>query len=333
MTTELAFPTGPAGTLATRDQLDRFTADWLANRRLSDHTRVAYRGDVADYLTWCEAHGLSPLAVRFTHVNTYARELETTLGRTGRPTSVATVARKLSSVSSWYSFLVKLGALAVNPVTAVDRPKVDQDSSPTIGLTGPQCGALVRAARDAAGSAALRNTALLGALAQLGLRVSEALELDLADIRYNRDHRTVRAHGKGGKVRELPVPPPLSRDLNAYLASRAAAAGVPVDDLTGLVFVTAAGKPLDQAAVFRLVRRTARAAGLAEADRLSPHSLRHSAITAAYDAGCRDRDVQDFAGHADPRTTRRYDRGRGSLDRSPAYKIAHFFAVDDQDVA
>ena len=73
---------------------------------------------------------------------------------------------------------------------------------------------------------------------------------------------------------------------------------------------------------WRLVRRLARRAELPAADRLSPHSLRHSAITAALNAAVRLRDVQDFAGHADPRTTRRYDRSRNSLDRHATYALA-----------
>ena len=59
---------------------------------------------------------------------------------------------------------------------------------------------------------------------------------------------------------------------------------------------------------------------------LSPHSLRHTAITLALDAGATIRDVQDFAGHRDPRTTRRYDHTRDSLDRSAAYTVAGWLA-------
>lgn len=59
---------------------------------------------------------------------------------------------------------------------------------------------------------------------------------------------------------------------------------------------------------------------------LSPHSLRHSAITFALDAGATLRDVQDYAGHKDPRTTRRYDHARDSLDRNAAYTVAAYLA-------
>jgi integrase/recombinase XerD len=86
--------------------------------------------------------------------------------------------------------------------------------------------------------------------------------------------------------------------------------------------VTSTGKRIDRQAVFRLVRRLAKEAGLPEADRLSPHSLRHAFATTARAEGVPLEDVQDAMGHADPRTTRRYDRDRHNLDRDPAYTIA-----------
>jgi hypothetical protein len=76
-----------------------------------------------------------------------------------------------------------------------------------------------------------------------------------------------------------------------------------------------AGGRLRQGHLWDLVRRLARTAGVGAWEQLSPHSLRHSAITFALDAGASLRDVQDYADHKDPRTTRRYDHSRDSLDR------------------
>jgi len=75
-----------------------------------------------------------------------------------------------------------------------------------------------------------------------------------------------------------------------------------------------------------MVRRLARVAGVDSADTLSPHSFRHAFVTAVLDAGVSLRDVQDAAGHADPRTTRRYDRSRHSLDRHATYAVAAWLA-------
>src|ERR1019366_9513109 len=90
----------------------------------------------------------------------------------------------------------------------------------------------------------------------------------------------------------------------------------------GPLFATTSGGRLDQAAVWRTLRRLAAKAVPAKARSLHTHDLRHAFVTLSLDAGVSLRDVQDAAGHADPRTTRRYDRARYSLDRHPTYRLA-----------
>jgi site-specific recombinase XerD len=299
-----------------------FTEAWLRNRRLAEHTRAAYRRDIAGWLTWCAGRDLDPLHASFLDVNEYGRTLETSMdSRSGRPLTPATVARKLSALSSWYDFLAKLRAVASNPVAGADRPKVSRDHSATVGLTPEEVDALLATAEAEAGSTAARNRAALALLADLGLRVGELVSLDLADLGHERGHRSVRFVGKGGRARRRALTPGTAHAVDAYLAGRAAAEGVPVDQLTGPLLVTASGGRLDRHAVFRLVRRLAQAAGIPAWAKLSPHSLRHAFATTARAEGVPLEDVQDAMGHADPRTTRRYDRDRHNLDRDPAYAI------------
>jgi hypothetical protein len=92
----------------------------------------------------------------------------------------------------------------------------------------------------------------------------------------------------------------------------------------GPVFLAADGRRLDRHGAGRIVRKTARRAGIGKA--VTPHTLRHAFITAALDAGVPLRDVQEAASHADPRTTMRYDRARGSLDRHATYIVAAYVA-------
>jgi len=290
------------------------TEAWLANRRLSEHTRTAYRRDVHDWLAWCASRDVEPLRATFLHVNAYARDLESTVdSRTGRPLTPATVARKLSGLSSWYAFLTKLGAVAGNPVAGADRPQVARDHSATVGLTTDEVDRLLAAAEADTGPTAARNRAVLAFLADLGLRVGEVVALDAGDVGYERGHRSVRFVGKGGKQRRRALTPGTAAALDAYLTVRGSA--------DGPLFVTASGARLDRHAVFRLVRRTARAAGIPAWAKLSPHSLRHAFATTARDEGVPLEDVQDAMGHADPRTTRRYDRDRHNLDRDPSYAV------------
>jgi integrase/recombinase XerD len=119
---------------------------------------------------------------------------------------------------------------------------------------------------------------------------------------------------KGGKHAIIPPAPRTGRALDLYVSERAA----------GPIFLGAGRGRMDRYAADRTVKRLARRAGLTK--RISPHSLRHSFITAALDAGVPLRDVQEAASHADPRTTMRYDRARQSLDRHAPYIAAAFLA-------
>jgi integrase/recombinase XerD len=309
------------GMPAPRD-LDAFTEGWLRNRRLSEHTREAYRRDVRAWLAWCRGRDVDPLAASFIHVNAYARGLESTSdARTGRPLTPATVARKLSGLSSWYDFLLKVNAVKANPVGGADRPRIARDHSATVGLRADEVDALLAAAEADNGPASVRNQAVIAILADLGLRVSEVVGLDVCDLGSERGHRSIRFTGKGGAHRRRALTPSSTAAVETYLLQRAATTGVPVEELSGPLFVTGSGARLDRHSVFRLVRRLARSAGIAAWANLSPHSLRHAFATTARDEGVPLEDVQDAMGHADPRTTRRYDRDRHNLDRDPSYVL------------
>jgi integrase len=121
-------------------------------------------------------------------------------------------------------------------------------------------------------------------------------------------------HRKGGKTVTIPLAPRTARALDLAIGER----------LEGPIFLGHDGQRLTRDAAARIVRRLAKKAGITK--RIGPHSLRHSFITAALDAGVPLRDVQEAASHADPRTTMRYDRARQSLDRHATYIVATFVA-------
>jgi integrase/recombinase XerD len=148
-----------------------------------------------------------------------------------------------------------------------------------------------------------------------GLRISEALGADIENLDCKRGHRTLFVHRTGHKTATIPLAPRTATSLDLYIGERT----------SGPIFLNADGaRRLDRHAAARIVRRLAKAAGIDK--RISPHSLRHGFITAALDAGVPLRDVQEAASHADPKTTMRYDRGRGSLDRHATYIVATFVA-------
>jgi len=167
-------------------------------------------------------------------------------------------------------------------------------------------------AQGAAGSPV--DHALACLLGLLGLRVSEACSIDVEDLSLERGHRTVTVLAKGSKLAIIPLPPRVARAIDLAAGERKA----------GPLLLTRAGNRLNRHAATRIVRRLAKQAGVTK--HISPHSLRHSFITAALDAGVPLRDVQITARPADPRTTTRYDRARNNLDRHASYIVTAFVA-------
>jgi site-specific recombinase XerD len=296
----------------------RLAAAFLLTCR-TENTRRAYARDIRSFYRWCAELGVHPLQAGRAHLDAYTRELEQSpQPKTRRPAAPASVARRLSTLSGLYRYGVDESFIERSPITSVHRPRVG-DESPSTGLDRAELRALLAAA-EADG---LRSHALITLLALNGLRIDEALSRDIEHLDVERGHRVLRLRRKGGKRAVAVLSPPTVRVLQAYLGDRDA----------GPIFVTKTGRRMDEPAAWRLVRRLARRAGIASADRLNPHSLRHSFVTAALDAGVSLRDVQDAAGHADPRTTRRYDRARHNLDRHATYAVTAFLSGDvSQDV-
>lgn len=133
---------------------------------------------------------------------------------------------------------------------------------------------------------------------------------------------------KGGKRAKVALPAPAVDALSALLGTTAAqgteVVGVDAASADAPLFTTATGKRWATSEAFRTVQRLARVAGIE--GRVSPHSLRHTHATLALDAGVTLHDLQDSMGHADPRTTRRYDRARGRLEKSSSYTVASALA-------
>jgi hypothetical protein len=160
-------------------------------------------------------------------------------------------------------------------VANVRRPKVSEDS-PTIGLDAAELDRLLTAA-EAHG---LRSAALVSLLVYNGLRIDEALAGDVTDLTYQRGHRVLRIVREGGMASAEPLAPLVVRVLEDYVAERSA----------GPLFVNREGTArLSYSTSYALIRRLARRAGIGAADRLSPHSLRHSMPPSCSAPACRSR--------------------------------------------
>lgn len=279
---------------------------WLASLR-TDNTRTAYAHDLDTFRAWAEGHGVEVVTAGRPALDLYRLHLE------AEGLTPSTIARYLSALASFYAYAVDAGVLGANPAARLARPRTS-DESPTLGLDRDEAAAFLTAAR----AAGPRDHAVACLLILNGLRISEVLGLDLADLTTERGHRVAKIRGKGGKVRRAALAPRTVEAVEAATAGRT----------TGPVIAGPTGEPLSRHAGARIVARLARRAGLG-AKRITPHSCRHTMVTLALDAGVPLRDVQDAAGHASPETTRRYDRARHSLDRHATYALASFLG-DDQ---
>lgn len=283
----------------------RATAVWLVSgRRESAHTRAAYVRDVGWWVSWCAAGGVDPVNPPTAAADLYMAELKASgLAR-------ATIGRRVAAVSSWYTYLVREQVAMVNPFDGAERPRTDTTASATRGLSRRQVTAVLA---HAAEHETARTHALLWLMFATAGRIGSLLSVRIEQLGQDRGHQVIDLTVKGGSVKRFVVPPAALAAIDRYLSER----GCPE---AGLLFVSRTGRALGQPYVWKLVNRVARAVGITY--KISPHSFRHSAITIALSDGRPLHVVQDFAGHADPRTTRRYDRARDALDRSPAYELA-----------
>lgn len=275
-------------------------AGWLLSHGNSN-TRAAYARDLAMWCEFLETVGVDLFAARRTHVDAFARTLE---AAKRRPT---TVARAIAAVSSWSCWCIQEEHMDSNPAECVTRPKTGEAHvALTPALDREHLGRLIATATDT------QDRALVLLLSVLGLRVSEALALDVGAVHADRGHRVIVVNGKGDTRTTMPVPPIVAHALEALEAHH--------DRTDGPLFTLTDGQRMTRHSATAVLQRLSRRAGIAPAVR--PHTLRATAITSALEAGASLHQVQDLARHADPRTTRRYDRARGSLDAHAAYTLA-----------
>jgi integrase/recombinase XerD len=294
----------PLTVVPSAADLGELTRGYVDQPHLSVNTQDAYRQDLQQWLLWCHVQDLHPIQARRVDVERWLGELRARY-------SVSTVARRLNTVRGWYRYLQDAGLLGASPAERVKGPRVP-NVSPLPGLTLDQAQALLTAAQSD-----LRDAVVVGLLLHCGLRASEVGLLDADGLQDERGHVTLTVPGKGGRVDRVPLPPRLAEQVRAYLHGRT----------TGPL-VTDPRSPdprarLDRHQVRRLVARVCRAAGVRV---VSPHNLRHATVTLALQAGAPLHRVQDLARHADPATTRRYDRAQGMLDGHAAYVLADHLA-------
>lgn len=278
---------------------------WMRDeRRASPHTIEAYGRDIADFLGFLTGYqGAEPdvaalAALRPTDLRAFLA------ARGGQGAGAATRARQLSTIRSFLRFLARRHGLQPLALAGLRGPRLPRPVPRAIAAEqaialGQEVGLVHATPRaERGGFQAARDIALFTLLYGCGLRIAEALALDIGDAPRPGEDAALRVLGKGGKTRLVPVLPAVRAAMAGWLAHRPDAA--PEEPL----FLGARGKRLDPAIAQKSMRDYRRLAGLAE--HATPHALRHSFATHLLGGGADLRAIQELLGHASLSTTQRY---------------------------
>ncbi|MCS6953591.1 MAG: tyrosine-type recombinase/integrase [Bryobacteraceae bacterium] len=281
-------------TSPSASELHRCVADFLtalAREDASPHTRRAYAGDLRQFVTFAAAKTARGQPLRWDAL--LVREWLAELYR--RKLRPVTLRRKLAALRSFFQFLVQQGTLEVNPARLTATPKAPK-TLPRV-LTAEQINRFLDAlASQPEQPRLVRDTAILELLYGCGLRVSELVGLDEADL--DAAEGWLRVRGKGRKERQVPIPGRAAETLRRYLAVRRPAPG------ERALFLNPRGHRLTDRSVRNIVKRYAR--GLAGDPSLHPHSFRHAYATHLLAEGADLRAIQELLGHARLSTTQKY---------------------------
>jgi integrase/recombinase XerD len=275
--------------------------DFLAylefERGLSRNTLEAYRSDLLQFGRFLEARGAEATVATPVDIGDFLAELAEGDGNGRAPSSPATIHRKAACLRSFYRHLRREGLRESDPTTSISGPRRGRRLPKVLNR-----GEVQKLLSQPKGTAptALRDRALLELMYACGLRASEAIGIEIADL--DMEDAVLRARGKGSKERVVPVGRAALEAVRIYLER-----GRPALVHQGIVaklFVNFRGEPLTRQGLYKIVRRHAATAGLAE--RMSPHTLRHTFATHLLAGGCDLRSVQEMLGHADVATTQLY---------------------------
>jgi integrase/recombinase XerC len=233
----------------------------------------------------------------------------------GQNYTKSTTARKLATLRSFYKFLIRRGAVSVNPLSTIRTPKQEKRLPKTLDLEQ------VQKLLDAPGDADLlssRDKAMLEILYSSGIRVSELVELEMQDL--DLQEGVLRVKGKGRKDRLTPIGSQAIKAIQRYFDLRQQDGRCQQSSHQTRVFLNKHGEPLSTRSVRRKLDKYLVQAGLDPG--ISPHTLRHSFATHLLNNGADLRSVQELLGHQSLSTTQIYTHLTTSRMKE-AYDAAH----------
>ena len=273
------------------DALREFLAALQTERGASPHTLAAYRRDLAGFTAFLQRRGRPVGAARLGDLSEYLAALRQ------RGLSARSAARHLSAVRGLYRFLLAAGEIQRDPTEHLESPRPPRKLPRTLSVE--DAAALVESP-DLSAPEGLRDRAMLELLYASGLRASECLTLRLEDLNIGAGY--VTATGKGNRQRLVPVGTQALQWVERYAVTSRPTLVKRGDP--GALFVNRYGKRLSRQALWVMIKRAGKRAGLRST--VSPHTLRHSFASHLLERGADLRSVQAMLGHADIATTQIY---------------------------
>lgn len=280
-------------------------------RYTSHESRRAVLSDVAMFVRFARRRGLGDIAsVRVEHLQEFVRDRCGGSGNDGP----RTIHRRISSVRTWFRYLVKRGAVASNPADELELAPIPR-RLPRV-LTVEEVESLLCSLRGN-GFVDRRDRAVLEVLYSSGMRVGELCGLKDEDVR---DDGAVRVFGKGAKERFCLLSRPAMVALAAYRTARTVFLATHGRESTYL-FINDECEPISRSAARHAVRRALLAAGM-DPKKGSPHTLRHSFATHMVDGGADLNTVMEMLGHTSLQSTQTYLHTSTSRQRR-VWEFAH----------
>ena len=260
-------------------------------RGLSDNSVTAYELDFKRMKTYMDEHHIDIVRATFDDLQAFVFDTFKDIN------SAKTQARLLSSIHSFYRFLLYHHYIEQDPSELLEMPRVEKKLPEVLSLE--EIDAMI-ACIDMSKPEGHRNRAIIEMLYGSGLRVSELTDLRLSNI--YRKEGYMRILGKGSKQRLVPISPVADEQLEYWLQDRNALDIKP--ESIDIVFLNHYGRQLTRAMIFTIVKRLAQAAGITKT--ISPHTLRHSFATHLLQNGADLRIIQQLLGHESIVTTEIY---------------------------
>ena len=260
-------------------------------RGLSDNSVTAYELDFKRLKTYMDEHHIDVVRATFDDLQAFVFE------NFKRIKSAKTQARLLSSIHSFYRFLLYHHYIEQDPSELLEMPRVEKHLPEVLSIE--EIDAMI-AQIDMSKPEGHRNRAIIEMLYGSGLRVRELTELKLSNI--YRKEGYMRILGKGSKQRLVPISPVADEQFGYWLVDRSQLDIKP--EATDIAFLNHYGRQLTRAMIFTIVKRLATAAGIRKT--ISPHTLRHSFATHLLQNGADLRIIQQLLGHESIVTTEIY---------------------------